>query len=111
MVSRLDQTIQSPAVSFASRLNQFRTYDLEEDDFIIHYHGDGVAKDSREVHVRKKDKPSKLPVKIHDSVLKLKDSRKFYYTEELNSFKTRVPIDYSPKNLKELGDNVIKAST
>lgn len=111
MVSRLDQVIQSPGVTFTQRLNQFRAYDLEEDEFVIHYHGDGTAKEPREVHVRRNDKASKSPVAIHASVLKLRGAGNFYYSEQLNSFATRVPIDYDPGNVKELGDNIIKTAT
>jgi len=111
MVSRLERTIQSPAVTFTSRLNQFRTYDLDEDDFIIHYHGDGLNKEPREVHVRRNDKPSKLPIVIHESVQKLTGSGNFYFTEQLNSFATMVPIAYDPKNLKDVGDNFSREST
>lgn len=111
MVNRLDKIIQSPAVTFGPRLNQFRTYDLEEDDFTIHYHGDGRAKEPRSIHVRMNDKPTKSPVVIHESVLKLRGSGNFYYSERLNSFTTMVPIDYHPTNLKKLGDNFKKVTT
>jgi len=111
MVSRLSQAIQSPGVTFTQWLNQFRTYNLEEDDFVIHYHGDGTAKEPRKVHVRRNDKASKSPVVIHESVLSLREAKNFYYSEQLNSFATRVPIVYDPKNLKELGNNITEAVT
>ena len=110
MVKRLDQVIQSPAVTFTQRLNQFRAYNLEEDDYVIHYHGDGAATEPREIHVRKNDKVTKSPVVVHESVLRLRKARNFYYSERLNSFATRVPIVYDPKNLKELGDNITSAA-
>lgn len=111
MVSRLNQVIQSPGVTFTQWLNQFRTYNLEEDDFVIHYHGDGTAKEPREVHVRRNDKASKSPVMIHESVLSLSEAKNVYYSERLNSFATRVPIVYDPKNLKELGNNITEVVT
>lgn len=109
MLKRLDQSIQSPGVTFTARLEQFRRYDLEEDDFVIHYHGDGMAKDPRSIHVRISDKPTRSTVLIHESVLKLRDAKNFFYSERLNSFATMVPIDYDPVNLKKIGDNFTKA--
>jgi len=111
MLNRLGQHIQSPGVTFTTRLEKFRNYDLEEDDFIIHYHGDGTAKEPRSIHVRMNDKETRSPAVIHESVLKLLEARNFFYSERLNSFATRVPIDYDPVNLKEIGENFTRTTT
>ena len=105
MVGRLNEIITAPHVSFTTRLKKHTNYDLDNDDFIIHYHGDGVAKEPRNLHVLKNEKPTKLPVKVHRSALKLQGQDNFYYSERLNSFATKVPITYDPVNLKGLKKN------
>jgi uncharacterized protein (DUF2235 family) len=109
MVNRLEKYVQSPSIKFLSRLDSFRNYDLDEDEFVIHYHGDGIAKKPREIHVLKSDKPTaKFPAVLHQSVNKLRKVQNFYYSERLNSFATRVPIKYAPRNVDELGDNFLE---
>jgi hypothetical protein len=61
--------------------------------------------------VRMNDRATNSPAVIHESVLRLRGARIFYYSERLNSFATRVPIDYDSGNLNELGDNFTKAVT
>ena len=107
MVNRLNEKIDAPHVSFTVALKKYVAFDLAEDDFIIHYHGDGIAKEPREIQSWKNNKGNpNLPVKIHQSALTLQEQNNFYYSERLNSFATKTPINYDPLNLKNAADNL-----
>lgn len=108
MLSELDKTIAEPSVTFTNAINKHRTYDLASDEFVLHYHGDGIKKDAREIQVLKNEKPTKLPVKIHHTALALREQENFFYTEQFNSFSTRTRIAYDPINLKRVQDNIKK---
>lgn len=105
MVRRFKKATIALPVSFTQALNKWTKYNLNTDEFVIHYHGDGAMKDSRKLEVLKKERVSDSPVKIHEAALKLQAQGNFFYSERLNSFATRVPINYDPLNLKKLGSN------
>jgi uncharacterized protein (DUF2235 family) len=107
MVNRLNEKIEAPHVSFTVALKKYVSFDLAEDDFIIHYHGDGIAKEPRAIQSWKNNKGNpNLPVKIHQSALTLQKQNNFFYSERLNSFATKIPITYDPVNLNKAADNI-----
>jgi uncharacterized protein (DUF2235 family) len=107
MVQELHATIESPDVTFSSAIAKHLNYDLGSDEFILHYHGDGLAKGPRRLHVLKSEKPTRLPVKIHKSALALREQDNFYYSERFNSFSTKIRIGYDPINLKQVDGNLV----
>lgn len=111
MVRKFKGAIQGPEVKFKQSLDKFIDYDLGADDFVLHYHGDGIKKYARELEVKEKSKKtSVLPVKIHHSVLDLQNRDNIFYSERLNSFSTRTPIRYDPTNFKSLASNYTKVT-
>ena len=105
--NRLNKIIDLPHVSFTTALKKYVAFDLAEDDFIIHYHGDGALKEPREAQSWKNNKGNtKLPVNIHQSALSLQKQNNFFYSERLNSFATKIPITYDPVNLKMAAENL-----
>ena len=108
MVNKFQQSTSELPVTFTQSLNKWTQYDLSTDEFVIHYHGDGIKKDARELQVLKKEKACSTPVKIHGSTFKLRGQDNFFYSERLNSFATRIPISYDPINLKNLKNNFLR---
>tara|TARA_B100000959_G_scaffold145555_1_gene152859 strand:+ start:2096 stop:3253 length:1158 start_codon:yes stop_codon:yes gene_type:complete len=109
LVRRLRATIQSPDITFNNTIRKYTSFDLLEDDFIVHYHGDGITKDARALQVVKNEKPTRsVPVKVHTTAFKLQRQENFYYSERFNSFSTKIPINYDPSNLKAIIGDVKK---
>ncbi|WP_126454678.1 T6SS phospholipase effector Tle1-like catalytic domain-containing protein [Sulfuriflexus mobilis] len=90
-----------------AQLNEY-IGNLPDDDYVFHFHGLGYKKSLRTVFVQVDDQPAEaLRPKIHESVLRIQDSRKSYsLIENKNWFKAdtkhRVRIQYQPANIKTL---------
>jgi uncharacterized protein (DUF2235 family) len=111
MVRRLQAAIQSPDITFNNAIKKHTNFDLLEDDFIVHYHGDGLTKDARALQVLRNEKPSKsFPVKVHKTAYTLQRQENFYSSERFNSFATKIPISYDPFNLKNIRGDIKKIS-
>jgi uncharacterized protein (DUF2235 family) len=108
MIKVLQENVKSPEVTFSKSIDKWIDYDLVRDDFVIHYHGDGFKKNPRPMHVLKREKPAKLPVKVHKAALTFLEQDNLYFSERFNSFKTRVPISYDPVNLQMVKENLSK---
>jgi len=102
MIGKFSRYTTDLPVTFTASLDKWTQYDLESDEFVIHYHGDGIKKDARDLHVLRNEKACSVPVKIHGSAFRLREQDNFFYSERLNSFATRVPIKYNPINMKKL---------
>ena len=107
MVDRLRKATgpELPLLIDQDKLDVYTGVDLTGGAVHMHYHGDGIKKEPRPIHVLKKEKPARgLKPKIHSSVLKLMDHSNFRLVEEQNSFKKLIPIEYRPAELKAIHD-------
>lgn len=110
MTNRLKQAFSSQPIQF----NQQKLAELSEykmtDDFQLHYHGDGVAKERRKIQVLKNNESSTDKPKIHESVLSLITSNNVYLNTPLDSFSRVDKIHYCPKSVNGLMGNYIVVS-
>ncbi len=107
LINKFQQEMGDMPVTFTRNLDKWTQFDISKDDFVMHYHGDGIKKDARKMEVLRNQKASKDPVKIHSATFKLREQDNFFFSERFNSFATRTPIKYDPVNLKRLGANII----
>ncbi|MBV1907598.1 MAG: DUF2235 domain-containing protein, partial [Pseudomonadales bacterium] len=100
MLTKLSKVFVDDPIAFnPDSISSISHYDLE-DDFYLHYHGDGTAKDRRMVAVQDKDEPSaRYRPKLHHSVLHFMASTTLQLSTPLNSFSKLEPIQYSPKGV------------
>ena len=106
MVSALNAEV--PNIQYrTATLQKHTSYDLNADDFILHYHGDGFFKYARDLEVLVKEKPREdLKPKVHECVKALMAGENMYYSERFNSFATKVPVQYDPLNLKAVAQGI-----
>ena len=106
MVSSLNAAV-SDIQYRAATLQKHTAYNLTNDEFILHYHGDGFFKHGRELEVLVKEKPSSVQKpRVHESVRTLMQGDNMFYTERYNSFATKVPIKYDPLNLRDVPQGI-----
>jgi len=107
MVDRLQRAVGTnlPLALDQPKLDPYTGLDLTNDAIHMHYHGDGIKKKPRSIHVLKNEKPAKgLKPKIHSSALLLMGHPNFHLVEKQNSFKKLIPIEYRPAELQAIGD-------
>jgi len=68
----------------------------------MHYHGDGIKHNPREIYVSVDNERSSYKPKVHHSVAQLLKSSKVSVAEHFESFTTVTPVIYQPGNLHAL---------
>jgi uncharacterized protein (DUF2235 family) len=102
MVEQLQKNFLDNPVAFNSeKLSQLIEYNIDE-EFHLHYHGDGFKKKSRVISVLEKDKLSKRKPRIHSSVNKLINSKKLFLNVPMAGFSRIKPIRYCPISVNGL---------
>ena len=103
MVDRLNTVMKNTPISYDElELKKHTDYALETDDIRMHYHGDGIKHQPRDIYVSVNNQQSTYKPKVHHSVAKLLTSSKISVAEHFASFTTVTPIIYAPSNLKAL---------
>ena len=103
MVDRLNTVLINTPISYNEpELKKHTDYVLETDDIRMHYHGDGIKHQPRDIYVSVNNQQSTYKPKVHHSVAQLLTSSKICVAEQFASFTTVTPIIYAPTNLKAL---------
>ena len=85
MLARLDKTFSNIPVAFDDvKRSQLTDYNLEADEFHLHYHGDGFVKKRREIMVLEDGESSRDKPSIHTSVFT--DVVQLFFTTQLSNF-------------------------
>ncbi len=110
MINRLNQVFTGQPIRFnEGKLAELSQYQMS-DEFQLHYHGDGVAKERRKIQVLKDNESSTDKPRIHESVFSLIASSKVYLNTPLDSFSKVDKIHYCPKSVNGLLGNYIVVS-
>ena len=103
MLRRLNKTFSNNPVAFdKAKLAQLTAYNLEADEFHLHYHGDGFVKKRREIVVLEDGESSRDKPAIHSSVFTLMDSEKLILSTTFDGFAKIEAIRYMPKSVNGL---------
>ena len=103
MLARLDKTFSNIPVAFDDvKRSQLTDYNLEADEFHLHYHGDGFVKKRREIMVLEDGESSRDKPSIHSSVFTLMDSDKLILSTTFDGFAKIEAIRYMPKSVNGL---------
>jgi uncharacterized protein (DUF2235 family) len=107
MVRRINECLRdTPIVFDEQELQKHIHYSIERDEIRMHYHGEGLKKNARDIYVSLKNKKSKYKPRIHQSVFELMAASDIRLAEEFASFTTVTPILYEPGNLKILNNKL-----
>ncbi|OUS17128.1 hypothetical protein A9Q88_04660 [Gammaproteobacteria bacterium 50_400_T64] len=110
MIEQLKLTLTASPVQFnEGRLKEVTGYG-QDDEFQLHYHGDGAVKNRRKIEVIVDSESSADTPRIHQSVFDLIASRKVYLNTPLESFSKLERIDYYPKSVNGLMKQYEKVS-
>ena len=110
MIKKLKQTLAASPVQFnEDRLKEVTDYG-QDDEFQLHYHGDGAVKNRRKIEVLIDSESSADKPRVHQSVFDLIASRKVYLNTPLESFSKLERIDYYPKSVNGLMNKYEKVS-
>ena len=103
MVSKLDEALKETPISYdEAELRKHTEYSLEDDEIRMHYHGEGIQRNSRAIYVSVDNESSHYKPKVHHSVTRLMESDNISLAESFESFTTVTPIIYGPSNLEAL---------
>lgn len=103
MVSKLNATLAETPISYdEAELRKHTEYSLDDDKIRMHYHGEGIKHNPREIYVSVDNESSHYKPKIHHSVTRLMESDNISLAENFESFTTVIPIIYGPNNVKAL---------
>ncbi|MCH7672572.1 MAG: hypothetical protein IIB72_10465 [Proteobacteria bacterium] len=102
-IDHLDHTFSNNRVAFDDvKLSQLTAYNLEADEFHLHYHGDGFAKKRRKIMVLEDGESSRDKPANHRSVFTLMDSEKLILSTTFDGFAKIEAIRYMPKSVNGL---------
>ena len=102
MIDKLNLTFKDNPVQFKKdEIKDLTNYSLD-DEFQMHYHGDGAIKERRKIEVLDNTQSSKHKPKIHQSVITLINSGNMYLNTPLESFSKLEQIRYFPKSVNGL---------
>lgn len=103
MVTKLNKTFSVNPIAFnAARLAKLTAFNLDDNEFHLHYHGDGFVKKRREIVVLKGDDYSSKNPAIHSSVFKLMNSKNVVLSTTFDGFAKIEAIRYLPKSVNGL---------
>lgn len=104
MIKKLKQELGAPTLQRVfKRVHLSKLIDTQENqDYILHYHGDGNLKAQREIKVIEKGEDTRHPVKIHKSVFDLMKSKNVYVSETFDGFDKITAIRYYPKSVNSI---------
>ena len=102
MIDKLNQTFTNNPIKFnQDRITKLTSYNIN-DEFQLHYHGDGALKERRKIEVLHDSQSSRKKPKIHSSVFSLILSNNIYLNTPFDSFSKLDKIRYSPKSVNGL---------
>ncbi|MEE4661203.1 MAG: DUF2235 domain-containing protein, partial [Halieaceae bacterium] len=99
MLDRLSAHFTDHPVRFEPVAFKALTHVDEAGPVNIHYHGDGIKHDPRQVVVQKDDKPTRRNPKVHRSAFALMGKENVYLAEPQHSFARVQRVLYSPRGL------------
>ena len=103
MVDKLNAALPDSPIRYDQpELQKHTAYSLAEDEIRMHYHGDGIKHNPREIYVSVDNERSSYKPKVHHSVAQLLKSSKVSVAEHFESFTTVTPVIYEPGNLHAL---------
>ncbi len=103
MIEKLNKTFSSnPIACDATRLVKLTAYNLDENEFHLHYHGDGIVKKRRQIVVLEGDDNSTKKPAIHSSVFELMNSKNIILSTVFDGFARIEAIRYLPKSVNGL---------
>ena len=96
----------SPMLFTPKAISELVHIDLTE-SVNLHYHGDGVKMDPRNIYVQRDDKPTRKAPKVHRSAFELMRKDNVYLAEPQHSFSKVQKVLYSPRGLGRFKEKTV----